>query len=304
MRFQVHHETHYTYSQPVHAVAMEARLQPCNDEYQNRQRYKLLVSPKAPIEEYTTFSDVQVRYWTLLKATEVHILAESIVDVHERPLTASNVPPVALDHLIFYPYLHDTPLTQITPNIQAFAAQFVDSAAEDWYQTVIAVRETIHDTIDFQTGRTTTDTPAADILALGCGVCQDFTHLMLATLRQLGIPARYVSGYLNQNITQKAVQRQEMSNGSMYQQQISTQTLLQGDQPWRGTGASHAWVEAYFGPEYGWRGFDAANNLLVDQNFIRIGAGRDYRDITPVKGVHKGPAEEDLTVTVNVTRIA
>src|ERR1041385_7517104 len=143
MRFQVVHETQYIYSQPVHAVAMEARLQPCNDEYQNRQRYKLLISPKAPIDEYTTFSDLHVRYWTLLKAAEVNILSEGIVDIHERPLTVISVPPVELDPLGFYPYLHDTPLTQITPGIQEFAAQFADIAAEDWYQTVLTVRETI-----------------------------------------------------------------------------------------------------------------------------------------------------------------
>ena len=136
------------------------------------------------------------------------------------------------------------------------------------------------------------------VLELGCGVCQDFTHLMLATMRQLGIPVRYTSGYLNQHINQKPRQVQVMGDGFMYQDQMLTET------PWRGTGASHAWVEAYFGPEHGWRGFDAANNLLIDQNFIRIGAGRDFRDITPVKGVHKGPAEEDLKVTVDVTRIA
>lgn len=71
-----------------------------------------------------------------------------------------------------------------------------------------------------------------------------------------------------------------------------------------GTGASHAWYEVYLGQEIGWRGFDAANNLLVYENFVRIGAGRDFRDITPVKGVHKGPAEEELKVTVSVLRVA
>ena len=70
----------------------------------------------------------------------------------------------------------------------------------------------------------------------------------------------------------------------------------------RGSGASHAWVEAYMGQTGGWRGFDPTNNLLVDENFVRVGSGRDYTDITPVKGVHKGPAEEKLTLTVSVTR--
>lgn len=303
MRFRVLHDTHYFYSEPVHAVAMEARLQPCNDEYQSCQRYRLIVSPKSLVEEYNTFSDIHVQYWTLLKATEVQIVSESVVDIRERPLTPIDVPPVELDPLEFYPYLHDTPLTEVTAEIREFAAQFESAAAENWYQAVLAVREAIHDAIDFEAGKTTTDTSATEVLQLGCGVCQDFTHLMIATVRSLGIPARYTSGYLNQNVTHKPRQSQTMSAGFMQQEQISVEAILEEAPPWRGTGASHAWCEAYFGPEHGWRGFDAANNLLVDQNFIRIGAGRDFRDVTPVKGVHKGPAEEDLTVTVNVTRI-
>ena len=303
MRLQVIHDTHYVYDHPVHAVAMEARLQPCNDEYQSRQRYRLAIVPKAPIEEYTTFSDLVVQYWTVLKASEVRIVSESIVDVRERPLTPIEVPPQELDPIGFYPYLHDTPLTEITPEIVEFASQFSHSAAEDWYQTALSVREAIHDLVDFQSGKTTTDTTATEILTLRCGVCQDFTHLMLATIRQLGIPARYTSGYLNQQLGQPPSQKQEMSAGVMRQEQFGGAPLLQKilEHPLRGTGASHAWCEVYFGPEHGWRGFDAANNLLIDQNFVRIGAGRDFRDITPVKGVHKGPAEEGLKVTVNVT---
>jgi transglutaminase-like putative cysteine protease len=306
MRLRVLHETRYAYSSPVHAVAMEARLQPCNDEYQSRQRYRLVVSPKTPIEEYSTFSDLQVFYWTMLKASEIHVVSESIVDVRERPLLAVSVPPVELDTMEYYPYLHDTQLTQITPSIEAFASQFARIAAEDWYETALAVREKIHEKIDFEAGHTTTDTTAAELLEVGCGVCQDFTHLMLATLRSLGIPSRYVSGYLNQDHKRLMKQSQSMGDMSQSQELSSEEDMMQAVRayPLRGTGASHAWCESYFGPEVGWRGFDAANNLLVDQNFVRIGAGRDFRDITPVKGVHKGPAEEDLKVTVSVSRVA
>lgn len=308
MRFRVIHETHYVYSSPVHAVAMEARLQPCNDEYQSRQRYRLRVSPKTLVEEYSTFSDIQVHYWTLLKASEVHIASESVVDVRERPLTPIQVQPVTVDPIEFYPYMQETPLTRITPGIEEFANRFRKIAAEDWYRAALAVREAIYAAVDFETGLTNTDTTADETLAHGQGVCQDFTHLMVAVLRRLGIPARYVSGYLNRNIAhepQFSTMSQSMSNGAMHQEMFGEE-VVQGwidEPPLRGTGASHAWVEVYFGPQYGWRGFDAANNLLIDQNFIRIGAGRDFRDITPVKGVHKGPAEEDLKVTVSVTRI-
>ncbi len=314
MRFQILHDTHYTYSEPVHALAMEARLQPCNDDYQFCQRYRLIMSPKASMEEYNTFSDLRVQYWTLLKASEVHIVSESVVDVRERPLIAIEAPPPNPDPIEFYPYLHETPLTETTPAILHFARQFESVAAEDWYHTALTVREAIHAALDFKTGQTTTETTADEALNLGCGVCQDFTHVMLATMRQLGIPARYASGYLNQTVSPEAAPAprgmyQEMRDGVMRQslggETNSDEALMEqiSRRPLRGTGASHAWCEVYFGEQHGWRGFDAANNLLVDQNFIRIGAGRDFRDITPIKGVHKGPAKETLKVTVNVTKL-
>src|SRR5258708_13264800 len=96
MRCGVPHERHYVYRQPVHAVAMEARLQPCNDEYQSRQRYRLYVSPKASTEEYNSFSDITVQYWTLLKAIEVHVVSESVADVRDRPLITINAAPTQL----------------------------------------------------------------------------------------------------------------------------------------------------------------------------------------------------------------
>src|SRR5258708_32993070 len=147
MRLRVLHETHYVYSNPVRAVAMEARLQPCNDEYQSRQRYRLQVTPRTQIEEYTTFSDLLVQHWTLLKADELHVVSESVVDIRQRPLLPIQVPPQALDEITFYPYRHDTPLTRITSDIEAFAAQFQEVAAEDWYQAALDVRESIHATL-------------------------------------------------------------------------------------------------------------------------------------------------------------
>jgi len=312
MRLRVLHETHYVYSNLVRAVAMEARLQPCNDEYQSRQRYRLQITPRTQIEEYTTFSDLLVQHWTLPRAEELHVVSESVVDVRERPLLPIQVPPLALDPITFYPYLHYTPLTYITPDIEAFAEQFRDAAAEDWYVTALAVREALHATLDFETGLTSTNSTADDVLRLQRGVCQDFTHLMIAVLRQLGIPARYASGYLNQQFHPQPPMHmsQSMSSNGMRQEMGNgmRQEMGQPDAeyaPLRGSGASHAWVEVYFGPgaTEGWRGFDAANNLLVDDNFVRIGAGRDFHDVTPVKGVHKGPAEEALKVSVSVTRL-
>jgi transglutaminase-like putative cysteine protease len=291
---------------PVHALAMEARLQPCNDGFQSCQRYRLTITPRTEIQQYTTFSDLTVYYWTLLKAAEVVVVSESMVDTRERPLLAIEAPPLELDPVEFFPYLQPTTLTTISRDIADFAANYASLAREDWYQTALAIREGIYQTLEFKVGCTNTQTTAGEALGLGCGVCQDFTHVMVATMRALGIPARYVSGYLHQDMGRSqqlnagGFAYQSMSQNLMVQSMQRFSTESPGERSVRGTGASHAWCEVYLGTEAGWRGFDPANNLLIDQHYVRIGAGRDFSDMTPLKGVHKGPAEEQLQVVVSV----
>jgi transglutaminase-like putative cysteine protease len=99
-------------------------------------------------------------------------------------------------------------------------------------------------------------------------VCQDFAHLMIAVLRSAGIPARYVSGY-----------------------------IFGGDSRVLGAEASHAWCEAYL-PPYGWVGFDPTNERLIDDHFVRVAIGRDYRDVSPVRGVYRGTRRSEMSVNV------
>ena len=116
------------------------------------------------------------------------------------------------------------------------------------------------------------DTPIAAFVEAGVGVCQDYTHAMLAVCRMLGIPSRYVSGYL------------ETSPGLNL-----------------GSDASHAWVEAYL-PGSGWVGFDPTNGVAVGQTYVKVGHGRDYDDVPPVKGLRRGGGTESLRVAVSVLR--
>jgi transglutaminase-like putative cysteine protease len=243
----------------------------------------------------------------LLKVSEVVVVSDSIVVTQERSLMPVQVPPPELDLLEMFPYLQVTPLTAATPAILELARQFASTARADWYQAALQIRGAIYQAIKFEVGSTHVQTTAGEVLHNGRGVCQDFTHLMIACLRSLGIPARYVSGYLNPDTTQKSmtaggIAYQSMSQESAYQVLSggNTQTPY-GEISVRGTGASHAWCEVYLGPGIGWKGFDPANNLLIDHHYVRVGAGRDFNDVTPIKGVHKGPAEEDLTVTVRIT---
>jgi transglutaminase-like putative cysteine protease len=308
MRLHIYHETHYCYSIPVYGMVMEARLRPCNDDYQFCHRYRLNISPKSALQEYTMFSDTSVYYWSLLKVHEVSVISESVVETRERPLLPIQVPPPEVDYLEIFPYLQPTPLTRVTPEIQDFAHQFSQVARTDWYQAALQIRGAIFDTLEFTVGATHTQTTASDALVCRCGVCQDFTHLMIACLRVLGIPARYVSGYLNPDTGQKSILAGGIAYQSMSQMEMSQGSgqpnpNSYGERSVRGTGASHAWCEVYMGRDMGWRGFDPTNNLLIDHHYVRIGAGRDFNDVTPIKGVHKGPAEESLTVSVRINAI-
>src|SRR6266849_142826 len=130
MPLNVFHDSRYVYSAPVYGMVVEVRLRPCSDDYQFCQRYRLTVNPKTAIQEYTTFTDLTVHYWSLLKASEVTITAESVVDTHERPLTAVEAPPAELDQVELYPYLQFTPLTDISPTLHEFAEQFAALAHE------------------------------------------------------------------------------------------------------------------------------------------------------------------------------
>jgi transglutaminase-like putative cysteine protease len=131
----------------------------------------------------------------------------------------------------------------------------------------------LHDFFTYRPSATEIDTPLDEFVRARAGVCQDYTHAMLALCRRIGIPARYVSGYL------------ETGAGL---------TL--------GSDASHAWIEAYL-PGSGWVGFDPTNGTLVGQTYVKVGHGRDYDDVPPVRGLRRGGGTESLRVAVRVLRV-
>ena len=129
----------------------------------------------------------------------------------------------------------------------------------------------VYDQFKYIKGVTSVETTLDEIWNLQAGVCQDFAHILLALLRQIGIPARYVSGYICSN-------KDDV----------------------RGEGATHAWIEAYI-PLNGWIGFDPTNNTLVTDQHVRLAVGRNFSDCSPVKGIYKGSPDHILEVGVSVS---
>ncbi|MCM5663589.1 transglutaminase-like domain-containing protein [Galbibacter mesophilus] len=149
----------------------------------------------------------------------------------------------------FEPYLRVTPLTQISDK-----STFTFNAETSTFNQLQELNSWVYNYIEFQAGVTSVQTTASKVLSLGRGVCQDFTHLFCAICRANGIPSRYVSGYLHQGLG------------------------------YSGDAQLHAWAESYL-PKVGWVGFDPTNNLLTNQDHIKICHGKDYQDCAPLKGV-------------------
>jgi transglutaminase-like putative cysteine protease len=139
-------------------------------------------------------------------------------------------------------------------------------------RTLVDISEAIHEKFSYVPNSTKVDSPIDHALSERKGVCQDFAHIMIALVRKMHVPCRYVSGYLFH---------------------------ANGDRSMVSEGASHAWVEALL-PGLGWAGFDPTNNVLCGERHIRVAVGRDYAEVPPTRGIYKGGAESELSVSVTV----
>jgi len=167
-------------------------------------------------------------------------------------------------------FLRQTAQTKPDGAIRALARS-VQGENKDVLEVLHRLMSSIRDAIDYKIGETHVMTSASEVLAKGVGVCQDHAHVFISAARTLGIPARYVSGYL-----------------------LNTDTGEEGE-------ASHAWAEALV-PDLGWVGFDIANTSCVTDRYVRIGVGLDYQEASPVRGSRRGGGDETLLVTVRVAQ--
>jgi len=158
--------------------------------------------------------------------------------------------------------------------IRKMAEEFLPDTG-DFAVGVMRLNRHIFKNFKYLPGVTDVNTHVSDFLKQGKGVCQDFAHLMIAVLRMAGIPARYVSGY---------IETDPAPEGALV-----------------GATASHAWVEVY-APNGFWVGLDPTNDQLESERHVQIGIGRDYADVPPLKGIFKGPGKQTLSVTVSMTR--
>lgn len=278
MRLQVFHRTQHTYASPVRESFNEVRLQPTNTETQRRHSFILKVLPPTRLTHYLDFNMNCVHMFEIAEPhTELIVEATSVVTTSEQ-LLPDDAPAAPFSSLVgcerlerCYDYLQPSYYVPLTSEVKAFAQNI---GPDDVWLTALALMNKVYSDFEYRPASTTVQTTVVEALRLRHGVCQDFAHVLLGLCRARRIPARYVSGYLY--------------NGPVDQ--------LKGAQ------ASHAWIEVYL-PNHGWRGLDPTNNQQVNQRYVKVAVGRDYSDVSPMRGNYRGTAERRLHVEVLVTAL-
>lgn len=264
MRLAIRHTTKYRFTHPVVHAIQRLRLTPKSTQGQEIVEWEMHFEHADKQFEY----EDQHRNLTTLIAVEpgtqeVAVTCSGTVDTHD----FAGVIGRHAGHLPLWSFRGQTSLTRPGKGIQALMREFRKFEGAR-LEMLHALSGRILDQVTYGAGVTGTDTSAEDALAAGQGVCQDHAHIFIGTARALGIPARYVSGYL------------------MMDDRINQE-------------ATHAWAEAHV-EDLGWVGFDISNGISPDQRYVRVATGRDYRDAAPVTGISTGTSSQDLSVSVAV----
>jgi len=283
MYYHIRHLTRFRYSAPVSESVMEVRMQPRSDGSQRLHTFQMTTIPRTTLFSYRDVLGNVVHHFDVPGRHKLlTIIAEALVEVLEPPPLT---PPgsdawLALDALAAsgeqWEMLQPSRFAYASDLLCSFAEELKIQRGSDPLTTLCWLNERIYHAFEYAPGSTHVHSPVDDALRARRGVCQDFAHIMIALARMLGIPCRYVSGYLFHRAEDR--DRSEAD-------------------------ATHAWVEALL-PGMGWVGFDPTNNLVAGSRHIRVAIGRDYADVPPSRGVYKGQATSELDVAVRVTLVA
>ena len=289
-RYHVIHETSYEYESRVAVAQQLLHLTPRDLPWQKRVSHSIEIEP-VPSEttEHLDYFGNSVRRamldsphetLTVRAESEVTVAARSggripqgspsWESVRDRLREASLAPELEAAEFLF-----ESPHIQFSPQLTRFVLRNFPPG-RPFLEGVYELNRLIHEEFAFDDSATSVSTPLSEVLELRRGVCQDFAHLMTGCLRVLGLPARYVSGYI-------------------------LTTPPPGHVRMVGADASHAWVSVYC-PASGWVDFDPTNDLVVDDEHITLAWGRDFSDVAPMRGVILGGGDQELTVHVTVTQ--
>ncbi|MBO6813917.1 MAG: transglutaminase family protein [Rhizobiaceae bacterium] len=264
MRLKITHETRYKYSEPVKYLLQQVRLTPKTDQNQTVADWEVTV--EGGVRE-VEFSDQFNNHVILCSidphSSEIAITSRGEIDVEDK----SGIIRERGGYAPLWLFRRPTSLTKPGKGIRQLTKGLEIVAGEE-VKLLHELSARIHEQVQYEAGHTSAVTTAEEAISLEKGVCQDHAHIFLASVRHMGFPARYVSGYL-------------MMNDRVEQD------------------ASHAWAEAHV-PGLGWVGFDVSNGISPDDRYVRLATGLDYRNAAPVSGMRIGASTESMDVSLQV----
>jgi transglutaminase-like putative cysteine protease len=284
MIFNVVHTTAYEYSAPAVESFTELRVKPRQSNLQNVLHHVTEVTPRAPLEEFVDYYGNTVECLSVpFRHKCLTVTSRSTVETfpHGDALSGLDLTVSEAVRLNWsarrqlFDYLLPSRHAPISPELEAMSKKLLPSDAS-FAEAMMGLNQHIYKSYTYMPGVTDLRTPLSEVIAKRQGVCQDFAHLMIALVRCAGLPARYVSGYI--------------------------ETYSPGDErALTGAAASHAWVEIYL-PSGLWVGLDPTNDIQEGERHVQLGVGRDYQDVSPLRGFFKGSERQQLSVAVTVSR--
>ena len=283
-RYRIEHVSRFVYGDPVRRCTMSFCLQPLGMPRQRLVDFSVETTPPARL---TTETDPFGNLRHVLTLHQEHdvleVVSTSEVEVEPPPALPERLGASAWDEVRamgadpkWWDFTGSSPLAHPSPALAEFVTQLGVQPADDPLVDLVALSSALNDAFEYTPGATAVDSTIDDILTSGKGVCQDYTHVLVAIARSWGVPTRYVSGYLY--VTGDGSDHSGSAFGA----------------------ATHAWAETRL-PHLGWIGLDPTNRTLADHKYVRIAVGRDYGDVPPTRGVIEGGGNSQLEVDVRMT---
>ncbi len=284
MFYSIRHSTRFRFSEPVRQNIMEVMVQPRSEGNQSLRQFDLEIEPVArPFMRRDWMNNIVHHFDVPGEHTSLAVISESLVEVAPLPPLPNALEERdwdALDELNrfedHWDFLLESKFSRTTPLLLAFVEELGLKRESDPLTWVRTLNHAMFEAFSYVPSATQADSPIDVALAGRQGVCQDYSHIMIAVLRHFHLPARYVSGYLFHRA---------------------------GSQDRSVSDATHAWVEVLL-PHLGWLGFDPTNDLECSERHIRTAIGRDYADVPPTKGVYirrSGEMRSEIKVAVHVS---
>lgn len=285
IRFSIFHKTSYIYQYEAGESYTQIRVTPLETLCQELISHKIEVTPKSQLYSYSDFFGNTVHEFSVpFRHNKLEVISTSEVVSYE-PSSDPLKSPITIresaewtknKEFTFYDYIQPSRFVPFSNKVKEFS-QKVLAPERNLTEAILDLNQIFKKEFKYRSGATNINTPIDEVIEKKQGVCQDFALVMIAALRMNGIAARYVSGYI------------ESYNPALNRGLV-------------GSEESHAWLDVYI-PERSWFGLDPTNNMMSSAQHIRVANGRDFDDVSPVRGTFKGAGQQNLKVEVRVRRI-